>query len=127
MGKQRCILCLISSALIAKILQGLVMIKRNKEPKPPSKHKHVSNKTSLPHECHIDDMWTKQVIPTLIYWLGRQKSPWYPAPNLVLEALRTTCQEVYIPEVIEKIPLDRKEDEPFVLVIIDVFLWILDI
>jgi len=120
-------LCLISSVSIAEILQGLVMIKRNKKPKPPSKRKRVSNKTSLPCECHIDDMWTKQVIPMLIYWLGCQKSPWYPIPNLVLEVLRTTCQEVYISEVVEKIPLDRKEDEPFVLVIIDVFLWILNI
>lgn len=92
------------------------MIKRREESKPPSKRKRASNQTSLPPECHIDDMWTKQVIPTLIYWLGRQKTPWYPAPNLVLEALRTTCQELYVPEVVEKVPLDRKEDEPFVLV-----------
>ena len=61
-------------------------------------------------------MWTKRVIPTLIYWLGHQTSPWYPAPDLVLEALRTTCQELYVPKVVEKIPLDRKEDEPYVLV-----------
>ena len=112
---------LISSASIAKILQGLIVIKCNKEPKPPLKRKRASNETSLPSECHIADMWTKQVIPTLIYWLGRQDSPWYPAPNLVLEALRTTCQELYIPEVVEKIPLDRKEDEPFILVSIS--LW----
>ena len=104
------------------ISQGLVVVKRHKESKPPSKRKHTSNQTSLPPECHIDNMWTKQVIPTLIYWLGRQKTPWYPTPNLVLEALRTTCQELYIPKVVEKVPLDRKEDEPFVLV--SVFLWI---
>ena len=114
-------LCLFSSVSISEILQGLIVIKRNKKPKPPSKRKHVSNKTSLPPECHIDDMWTKQVIPMLIYWLGHQKSLWYPTPSLVLEALKTTCQEVYIPEVVEKIPLDRKEDELFVLVIIRVF------
>ena len=120
-------LCLISSVSIAKILQGLIVIKYNKEPKPPFKRKCVSNKTSLPPECHIDDMWTKQVIPMLIYWLGHQKSPWYPTPNLVLEVLRTTCHELYLPEVIEKVPLDRKEDEPFVLVSIDIFLWILNI
>ena len=105
---------------ISKLLQGLVVIKRDKEAKP-SKRKRASNQTSLPSECHIADVWTKQVIPTLIYWLGCQNSPWYPAPDLVLEALRTTCQELYVPEVVDKIPLDRKEDEPFVLV--SVFLW----
>jgi hypothetical protein len=113
-------LCLISPVSISKILQDLVVIKRGKESKP-FKRKRASNQTSLPPECHIGDVWTKQVIPTLIYWLGRQASPWYPIPDLVLEALRTTCQELYIPEVVDKIPLDRKEDEPYVLV--SVFLW----
>jgi len=116
-------LCLISSVLISKILQGLVVIKRDKELKPP-KRKRVSNETSLPPECHIGDTWTKQVVPTLVYWLGRQKSPWYLAPNLVLEALRTICQELYIPELVEMVPLARKEDEPFVLVSVQLFLWI---
>ena len=115
-------LCLIFPASISKILQGLVVIKRDNEPKP-SKRKRASNQTSLPSECHVADMWTKQVVPTLIYWLGRQKSPWYPAPDLVLDALRTTCQELYLPEVVDKIPLERKEDEPFVLV--SVFLLML--
>jgi len=101
--------------LISKILQDLVVIQYSKESQP-SKCKHASNQTSLPSECHTGDVWTKQVIPTLIYWLGHQTSPWYPAPDLVLEALRTMCQELYIPKVVEKIPLDRKEDEPYVLV-----------
>jgi hypothetical protein len=52
----------------------------------------------------------------LIYWLGCQKSPQYPTSDLVLEALRTTCQELYIPDVIDMIPLERKEDEPYILV-----------
>jgi hypothetical protein len=52
----------------------------------------------------------------LIYWLGCQKSPWYPIPDLVLEVLRTTCQELYIPDVVDIIPLKRKEDEPYILV-----------
>jgi len=95
--------------------KDLVIIKRSKESKP-SQRKRASNQTSLPSECHIGDVWAKQVIPTLIYWLGCQVSPWYPAPDLVLEALRTTCQELYIPEVVDKIPLDRKEGEPYVLV-----------
>jgi hypothetical protein len=109
--------CLISPVSISKIPQDLVVIKRGKE----SKRKRASNQTSLPSECHIGDVWTKQVIPTLIYWLGRQASPWYPASDLVLEALRTICHELYIPEVVDKIPLDRKEDEPYVLV--TVVLW----
>jgi hypothetical protein len=96
------------------------MIKCDKEAKP-SKHKHASNQISLPSKCHTANIWIKQVIPMLIYWLGCQNSPWYPTPDLVLEVLRTTCQELYIPEVVDKIPLDQKEDEPFVLV--SVFLW----
>jgi hypothetical protein len=69
----------------------------------------------VPPECHVDDEWAKHV-PTLIYWLGCQKNPWYPAPELVLGALRTTCQEIYPVEVVEKLPLDSIEDGPFVLV-----------
>ena len=98
-----------------RFLEDLVIIKCSKESQP-SKRKCASNQTSLPSECHTGDMWTKQVIPTLIYWLGHQTSPWYPAPDLVLEAPRTTCQELYVPEVVKKIPLDRKEDEPYILV-----------
>jgi hypothetical protein len=59
----------------------------------------------------------------MIYWLSCQKNPWYPAPELVLGALRTICQELYPVKVVKKIPLDSIEDEPFALV--SIFLWIL--
>lgn len=60
-------------------------------------------------------MWTKKVIPTLIAWLGCQACPWSPPAEDVLKALRTTCEEFYVDEVVEKIPFGKK-DEPFCLV-----------
>jgi hypothetical protein len=69
----------------------------------------------LPEECHANDVWTKKVVPTLIAWLGCQNSPWFPAPERVLKALRTACEEFYVEEIVEKISFDQK-DEPFCLV-----------
>jgi hypothetical protein len=79
----------------------------------------------VPPECHIDSEWAKHVVPTLVYWLGCQcqKNPWHLTLELVLGVLRTTCQELYLVQVVKKIPLDSIEDEPFVVV--SIFLWIL--
>src|SRR5260221_6700855 len=103
------------SVSISKIPQDLVVIKHSKESKP-SKRKRASNQTSLPSECHTGDVWTKQVIPTLIYWLGCQASPWYPAPDLILETLRTTIQQIYIPVIVKKIHLEIKKNETYIIV-----------
>jgi hypothetical protein len=73
--------------------------------------KHAPTNMGLLKECHINDMWTKKVIPMLIAWLGCQACPWSPAKEDVVMALRTTCEELYVEEVAEKIPFGKK-DEP---------------
>ena len=89
---------------------------KTKNSKPPSKCKCVTNGSSLPSKCHNGDVWAKQVIPTLIYWLGCQLFPWSPPPEQLLKAIKITCEEVYTEDIIDQIPLTSTRDEPAALV-----------
>ena len=69
-----------------KTESGISKVKKSQE-KASNRH--------LPLECHVNNNWTKRVLPTLFRWAGNQPAPFTIPEANILEALKVICCEVY--------------------------------